>query len=188
MYCTNYNFIKNKWLYFCIGGKRLQQTWILCTCALTDHGVTVTILKQELQQLLLSWFVEKREGYNQAQLILWKYCLGKAVCKTCWICIKKPQLYQIRVTGWQKEEGRSLCSAWIGEMVTPAMTVYAEGRIWVISSSQRSCSLSCNRGQVLSVLHHAALALQTCSMFLMLQLELTELLLFCLLQPWDCKK
>lgn len=34
----------------------------------------------------------------------------------------------------------------------------------------------CNRGQVLSVLHDAALALQTCPVFLMLQLELTELL------------
>lgn len=45
MYCTNDNFIKNKWLYFCIGGKKIAvnlDPLYLCR-------VTVNILKQELQ-------------------------------------------------------------------------------------------------------------------------------------------
>lgn len=62
MYCTNDNFIKNKWLYFCIGGKQIAvklnplyscPECMLSGCKHTKTGA-VPALKQEM------------ESYNQA--------------------------------------------------------------------------------------------------------------------------
>lgn len=68
MYCTNYNFIKNKWLYFCIGGKNVAANldplylcpdWPGSDCNSIETGAAAST----------PVLVCKREGYNQAQLI-----------------------------------------------------------------------------------------------------------------------
>lgn len=79
--------------------KRLQQTWILCTCTLSDcnhiekgaaAATPVLVCKREKGRLQTS---------TTDPL---KILLGKAVYKTCWLCIKNPQLYQLGVPGWQE--------------------------------------------------------------------------------------